>query len=74
MKSAADKIRRGSRQHQILKLWAQDKSRKEIAATLNLDLGTVNTYCDRLMRRFGTTRSGSTLWNYVSQLHPELKL
>ena len=74
MKSGADKLKRQSRQRQILKLLAEGKERKEIAATLKLNPGTVNTYIDRLYHRFGASSPASALAEFIRQAHPELKL
>jgi DNA-binding NarL/FixJ family response regulator len=74
MKSAAEKLKKKSRQMQILKLLAAGKERKEIAAELALNPGTVNTYIDRLYARLGTSSPAQSLAEYIRQQHPELRL
>ena len=74
MKSAADKMRKGKRQRQILEMLADGKERKEIAAALKLNPGTVNTYIDRLYARLGATSPASALKKFLLLEQPRLKL
>lgn len=72
MTSTADRIK--GQQLEILRRLADGEKRDSIAASLGIERGTLNTYCQRLYARLGAHTAAQALANYLRSRQPELPL
>ncbi len=61
----SSELRLTLRQREILQLIVQDKTNKEIATTLNIDVRTVEKHRAELKRRFEVNGTGGLVWNAI---------
>ena len=62
------------RQEQLLRLIAAGKKRTDIAQEMQISMGTVNDYADRLFKRLDAHTGAEALFKYLQKKNSQLTL
>jgi len=58
------------REHEVMRLLAEGKTRRQVALLLGISKNTVNNYCNGAYSKLGAIRVGDAIANYVRQNNP----